>query len=120
MLEATLIAAPSSTKNNTGTRDPEMHQTKTGNQWHHGVKAHIGSDADQGLVHNMATTAANPHEIMQAHALLHGEETYVVADSGYRGVKKREIIQAIHPGISWYIAMMLGKRRAKDKSTPMG
>jgi IS5 family transposase len=74
VVDATLIAAPSSTKNSTGTRDPEMHQTKKGNQWHHGMKAHIGVDADQGLVHSVATTAANAHDITQAHALLHGHE----------------------------------------------
>jgi len=120
VVDATLIAAPSSTKNSTGTRDPEMHQTKKGNQWHHGMKAHIGSDADQGLVHSVATTAANAHDITQAHALLHGEETDVFADSGYRGVVKREDIQAKHPRVNWHIAMMPGKRKAMDKSTPMG
>ncbi len=120
VVDATLIAAPSSTKNSTGTRDPEMHQTKKGNQWHHGMKAHIGTDAEGGLVHSVATTAANAHDITQAHALLHGEETDVFADSGYRGVDKREEIQAKHPGVSWHIAMMPGKRKAMDKSTPMG
>lgn len=120
VVDATLIAAPSSTKNSTGTRDPEMHQTKKGNQWHHGMKAHIGSDADLGLVHSVATTAANVHDITQAHALLHGEETDVFADSGYRGVEKREEIQAKHPGVNWHIAMMPGKRKGLDKSTPMG
>lgn len=120
VVDATLIAAPSSTKNSTGTRDPEMHQTKKGNQWHHGMKAHIGSDADQGLVHSVATTAANAHDITQAHALLHGEETDVFADSGYRGVEKRDEIQAKHPGLNWHIAMMPGKRKAMYKSTQMG
>jgi IS5 family transposase len=120
VVDATLIAAPSSTKNSTGTRDPEMHQTKKGNQWHHGMKAHIGVDADQGLVHSVATTAANAHDITQAHALLHGQERDVFADSGYRGVGEREEIQALHPGVNWHIAMMPGTRRAMDKSTPMG
>lgn len=120
VVDATLIAAPSSTKNSTGTRDPEMHQTMKGNQWHHGMKAHIGSDADQGLVHSVAITAANAHDITQAHALLHGEETDVFADSGYRGVEKREEIRAKHPGGNWHIAMMPGKRKAMDKTTPMG
>ena len=120
VIDATLIAAPSSTKNSTGTRDPEMHQTKKGNQWHHGMKAHIGSDADQCLVHSVTTTAANAHDVTQAHALLHGQETDVFADSGYRGVEKREEIHAKHPQVKWHIAMMPGKRRAMDKSTPMG
>ena len=98
VVDATLIAAPSSTKNSTGTRDPEMHQTKKGNQWHHGMKAHIGVDADSGLVHTVTTTAANAHDITQAHELLHGEETDIFADSGYRGVEKRETVQDKHPG----------------------
>ena len=68
----------------------------------------------------MTTTAANAHDITQAHALLHGQETDVFADSGYRGVEKREEIQAKHPDVKWHIAMMPGKRKAMDKSTPMG
>lgn len=117
---ATLIAAPSSTKNSADTRDPEMHQTKNGNQWHHGMKAHIGSDADLVLVRSVATTAANAHDVTQAHALLHGEEPDVFADSGYQGVEKREEIQTTHPKVNWYIATISGKRKAMDKSTPMG
>ncbi len=120
VVDATLIAAPSSTKNSTGTRDPEMHQTKKGNQWHHGMKAHIGSDADSGLVHSVATTAANAHDITQAHVLLHGEETDVFANSGYRGVEKREEVQVKYPEVNWHVAMMPGKLRVPDKSTPMG
>ena len=119
-VNATLIAAPSSTKNQDGERDPEMHQTKKGNQWHFGMKAHAGVDADSGLVHSVATTAANAHDVTQAHALLHGEETDVFADSGYRGVEKREEIQAQHPDVNWHIAMMPGKRKMLDKETPMG
>ena len=120
VVDATLIAAPSSTKNQDGERDPEMHQTKKGNQWHFGMKAHAGVDADSGLVHRVATTAANAHDVTQAHALLHGEETDVFADSGYRGVEKREEIQAQHPDVNWHIAMMPGKRKMLDKETPMG
>ena len=120
VVDATLIAAPSSTKNKDGERDPEMHQTKKGNQWHFGMKAHAGVDADSGLVHSVATTAANAHDVTQAHALLHGEETDVFADSGYRGVEKREEIQAQHPDVNWHIAMMPGKRKMLDKETPMG
>jgi transposase, IS5 family len=120
VIDATIIAAPSSTKNNSGKRDPEMHQTKKGNQWYHGMKGHIGTDADSGLVHSVATTAANAHDITQASELLHGEEADVFADSGYRGVEKREEIQAKHPDVKWHIAMMPGKRRALKKDTPMG
>jgi len=69
-VDATLIAAPSSTKNSTGERDPEMHQTKKGNQWHFGMKAHIGVDAESGLVHTVMGTAANVNDVTQGHALL--------------------------------------------------
>ncbi|MBA4257209.1 MAG: IS5/IS1182 family transposase, partial [Polaromonas sp.] len=120
VIDATIIAAPSSTKNSRGKRDPEMHQTKKGNQWHHGMKGHAGVDADSGLVHSVTTTAANAHDVTQAGELLHGEETDVFADSGYRGVEKREEIQAKHPDVNWHIAMMPGKRKAMDKSTPLG
>ena len=120
VVDATLIAAPSSTKNSSGERDPEMHQTKKGNQWHFGMKAHAGVDADSGLVHTVTATAANAHDITQASQLLHGEETDVFADSGYRGVDKREEVQAKHPEVNWHIAMMPGKRRALKKDTPMG
>ena len=119
VVDATLISAPSSTKNDSGLRDPEMHQTKKGNQWHFGMKAHIGVDADSGLVHTVTTTAANAHDITQAHALLHGEEEIVFADSGYRDVHKREEIQEQHPQVNWQIAMMPGQRKALDKSRPV-
>jgi IS5 family transposase len=120
VVDATLIAAPNSTKNISGTRDPEMHQTKKGNQWHFGMKCHIGVDTDSGLAHSVATTAANAHDVTQAHALLHGEQTDVFADSGYRGVDKREQVQAKHPEVNWHITLMPGKRRAMDKTTPIG
>lgn len=86
-VDATIIAAPSSTKNSTGTRDPEMHQTKKGNQWHFGMKVHIGVDADSRLVHTLTTTPANAHDVTEAHKLLHGQETDVFADSGHRGAQ---------------------------------
>lgn len=118
VVDATLIAAPSSTKNKDGERDPEMHQTKKGNQWHFGMKAHIGVDADSGMVHTVVGTAANVNDVTQAHALVHGEETDVFADAGYQGVAKREEVQGIET--NWHVAMRPGKRRALDKSTPMG
>lgn len=118
VMDVTLMAAPCSTKNDKGERDPEMHQTKKGNQWHFGMKAHIGVDAESGLVHSVTTTAANAHDITQAHALLHGEEEMVFADSGYRGVEKREEIQEQHPDVDWQIAMMPGKRKALNKTKP--
>ncbi|MBS0315603.1 MAG: IS5 family transposase [Proteobacteria bacterium] len=117
VVDATLIAAPSSTKNSTGSRDPEMHQTKKGNQWHFGMKAHIGVDADSGLVHTVVGTAANVNDMTQAHALVHGEEADVFADAGYQGVVKREETQGIQA--HWHVAMRPGKRRALDKSRPV-
>ncbi len=93
LVDATLIAAPSSTKNKEHARDPEMHQAKKGNQWHFGMKAHIGVDKDSGLVHTLTTTAANVSDISQTPALLHGQEQDVWADAGYVGVEKREDMQ---------------------------
>jgi IS5 family transposase len=90
IVDATIIAAPSSTKNSTGERDKEMHQTKKGNQWHFGMKAHVGVDADSGLVHTVVGTAANVNDVTQAHHLLHGKETDVFGDAGDQGVDKRE------------------------------
>lgn len=120
VVDATLITAPSSTKNAKGERDPEMHQTKKGNQWHFGMKAHIGVDADSGLVHTVVGTSANAHDVTQASALLHGEESDVFADSGYRGVHKREEVIEDHAQVSWHVAMMPSHRKALDKDTPMG
>jgi len=118
VVDATLIAAPSSTKNSSGERDPEMHQTKKGNQWHFGMKAHIGVDADSGLVHTVVGTAANVNDVTQAHALVHGAETDVFADAGYQGVGKRDETQETN--VNWHVAMRPGKRKVLDKSTPMG
>lgn len=112
IVDATIIEAPSSTKNATGTRDPEMHQTKKGNQWHFGMKAHIGVDMT-GIVHTVVGTAANVHDVTQAHALLHGEEEMVLGDSGYRGAPLRKENQGRN--VQWHIAMMPGKRRALGK-----
>ena len=89
IVDATIIAAPSSTKNAQGERDPEMHQTKKGNQWFFGMKAHIGVDADSGLVHTVTTTAANEADVEQVADLLHGREEQVWGDSGYRGAPSR-------------------------------
>ena len=117
VVDATLIAAPSSTKNATGERDPEMHQTKKGNQWYFGMKAHIGVDADSGLVHTVRGTAANVNDVVEGNSLLHGDETVVFADAGYQGEAQRADAQA---ETNWHVAMKPGKRRALDKSTPLG
>ncbi|MBS0457905.1 MAG: IS5 family transposase [Proteobacteria bacterium] len=98
IVDATIIAAPSSTKNQDGERDPEMHQTKKGNQWHFGMKAHIGVDDESGLVHHVECTAANVADVTQVHKLLHGKEETVYGDSGYTGADKREELQAVDAG----------------------
>jgi IS5 family transposase len=85
MVDATIIEAPSSTKNASGERDPEMHQTKKGNDWFFGMKSHIGADVDSGLVHSVVTTAANESDVAQVADLLHGHETVVYGDGGYTG-----------------------------------
>jgi IS5 family transposase len=99
IVDATIIAAPSSTKNAEGERDPEMHQAKKGEQWYFGMKAHIGVDADSGLVHTVTTTAANESDVEQVADLLHGKEEHVWGDSGYRGAPSR-----VERDVKWHIA----------------
>lgn len=82
------------------------------------MKAHIGADADSGLVHTVVGTAANVNDVTQAHALLHGDETNVFADAGYVGVTKREDMQTVEA--QWHVAMRPGKRRSLNTSTPLG
>jgi len=115
IVDATIIAAPSSTKNLAQQRDPEMHQTRKGNQWHFGMKAHIGVDAQSGLVHTVTGTAANVADIAQTHALLHGEEKDVYADAGYLGVERREEIATRRAGVTWYVAAKRSHIRALDE-----
>ena len=114
IVDATIIAAPSSTKNAEGERDPEMHQTKKGNQWYFGMKAHIGVDADSGLVHTVKTTAANEADVNVALDLLHGKEEHVWADAGYTGADKN--MKDEHPRKkklpTWHIAAKRGAIKA--------
>ena len=112
-MDATLIAAPSSTKNKEGKRDPEMHSSKKGNQWHFGTKAHIAVDADSGLVHTVRGTAGHVADVAEGNTLLHGEETVVFADAGYQGVDKRPDAR---PNAQWQVAMRPGKRKKLDKA----
>jgi IS5 family transposase len=110
IVDATLIAAPPSTKNKDGKRDPEMHQSKKGNDWHFGMKAHIGVDAASGLVHTVVGTAGNVSDVTQAHALLHGDETAALGDAGYQGVEKRP--ENVGKAVTWHVAMKRSKRKA--------
>ena len=105
IVDATIIAAPSSTKNADGERDPEMHQTKKGNQWYFGMKAHIGADADSGLVHTVTTTPANEADVEVVDELLHGKEEVVHADAGYTGADKR----VMRKNLRWEIAAKRGR-----------
>ena len=120
MVDATIIDAPTSTKNADNERDPEMHQTKKGNQWYFGMKAHIGADAESGLVHTVVTTAANEADVTQIEELLHGKEDRVHADAGYLGaaayVKRAQKIE-------WQIARRRGQvekiRNARERAKAM-
>ena len=109
IVDASIISAPPSTKNKAGERDPEMHQTKKGQQWFFGMKAHIGVDADSGLVHTLIGTAANVADVTQANALLHGQETLAYGDAGYQGADRRPDAR---DNVAWKISMLPGKRKA--------
>ncbi len=109
IVDASIIEAPSSTKNRGGARDPEMHQAKKGNERHFGMKLHIGVDADTGLAHSMTTTAANVNDVTEAHRLLHGNEAQAWGDAGYQGVQKRE--EHRERRVEWQVAMRPGLRR---------
>lgn len=110
IVDATFIAAPPSTKNKAKARDPEMHQAKKGNNWHFGMKAHIGVDSKSGLVHTVVGTPANISDVSQVHALVHGQEHVVFGDAGYQGADKRPENQ--NSTADWHIAMKRGKRKA--------
>jgi len=97
IVDATLLAAPPSTKNEEKARDPEMHQVKKGNQWHFGMKVHVGADSKTGLIHSASITAANVHDSHEVPNLLHGDETRFYGDSAYRGKAQRERLKEIAP-----------------------
>ena len=108
--DATILSAPSSTKNREKARDPEMHQTKKGNQWYFGMKAHIGADSQSGLVHTVTGTAAHVADITETDKLLHGEEQVVFLDAGYTGIEKRAEVK--EKKVKWLVAMKRGKLKA--------
>ena len=116
IVDATLIAAPPSTKNHDKERDAEMHQSKKGNDWHFGMKAHVGVDMGTGLVHTVVGTAGNVPDVTQAHALLHGGEKIVLGDAGYQGVAKRPENEG--KDIDWCTAMRPSVRKALKTSAP--
>ena len=118
IVDATIVRAPSSTKNKDGKRDEEMHQTKKGNLYYFGMKMHNAVDAESGLIHTVVYTPANVHDVTQVGNLLHGQEEYVWGDSGYRGADKREENKGRK--VKWAIAMRPGERRKLDKESESG
>ncbi len=108
IVDASILAAPSSTKNKDRARDPEMHQTKKGKQWYFGMKAHLGVDAQTGVAHTVVTAPANEHDVTRASELLHGSESQVWGDSGYQGVQKRS--ENRDRPMDWQVMMKPGKR----------
>jgi len=116
LVDATLIAAPSSTKNKEKQRDPEMHQTRKGNPWSFGMKAHLGADRDSKRVPTVVVTAANVADIAKTAERLHGQEKQVHADAGYLGVEKRVEIGALNRPIDWPIA----RKRSQIKTMKEG
>jgi IS5 family transposase len=116
VVDATLIAAPSSTKNKDKSRDPEMHSSQKGNQWYFGMKAHIGADAESGLVHTVRCTSGNVHDVVEGNSLLHGNEVDAFGDAGYQGADKRPDARK---DVNWHIAMRPGKRKALNKNDPI-
>jgi IS5 family transposase len=109
IVDASIVSAPTSTKNQDKARDPQMHQAKKGNEWFFGMKMHIGVDEALGIVHSISTTAANVHDITETANLLHGEEECVWGDAGYQGVHKRS--EHEDRKVDWLIAIRPGKRR---------
>jgi IS5 family transposase len=101
IVDATIINAPSSTKNRVKTRDKEMHSTKKGNQWYFGMKAHIGTDTGKGLVHSVVVTNAAVHDSQVMDELLHGDEQSIYGDSAYSGETRKTGYEA--KGVKWCV-----------------
>ena len=109
IVDTSIIEAPSSTKNRKRERDPEMKQTRKGNQWRLGMKLHVGVDDQSGLVHSLATTSAKVHDLRAPEELLQGEEVRVWGDAGYRGMEKREAHKDRQ--VAWHVALGPSQRR---------
>jgi transposase, IS5 family len=116
VVDASLIAAPSSTKNKSGERDPEMKQSRKGQQWYFGMKCHIGVDIESGLVHTVKGTSGAVNDVVEANSLVRDSDREVFADAGYQGAGKRPDAR---DDVNWHIAMRPGKRRALDLSQPI-
>ena len=116
VVDATLIPAPSSTKNSSGERDPEMKQSRKGQQWYFGMKCHIGVDIESGLVHTVKGTSGAVNDVIEANSLVRPSDRDVFADAGYQGAVKRPDAR---DDVTWHIAMRPGKRRTLDLAKPM-
>ena len=116
LVDASILSAPTSTKNSKGERDPEMHQTKKGNQWYFGMKMHIGADESKGVVHTLEVTPANVHDVTVSAKLLHGQESRVFGDAGYSGIAKRK--EHLNRFVEWFIALRPGQRKALEQEDP--
>jgi transposase, IS5 family len=117
ILDATIISAPTSTKNANNARDSEMHQTCKGNQWYIDLKAHIGTDETLDLIHSLEVTPASTPDINVAEKLLHGIESAVRGDAGYRGIEKRD--EHVCRNVDWQIALHPSVRAALPKNSPL-
>ena len=109
IVDASIIAAPSSTKNQSCAREPETHQTRKGNKWHFGMKLHIGVNAETGLTHSLSTTAANTVDVTEVHRLLRGDNREAWGDAGHQGVERRP--ELADSAVEWWVAMRPGRRR---------
>ena len=118
IVDATIIEAPSSTKNQSKGRDPEMHSTQKGKQWHFGMKAHVGVDAGTGYVHTVTVTAANEHDITEAHKLIREDDEFMSGDNGYQGIEKREEIATDERKSK--MEYRISQRRSKIRKIPEG
>ena len=115
IVDASIISAPSSTKNQSRKRDPEMHSSKKGNQWHFGMKMHIGVDDVTGMIHSVESTAANVHDVTMTASLLHGEEKRVFGDAGYLGFEKRRENKE-RKNLAWLISARISKRKTMTEN----
>ena len=116
VVDATLIAAPSSTKNSSGERDPEMKQSRKGQQWYFGMKCHIGVDIESGLVYTVKGTSCAVNDVVEANSLVRDSDREVFADAGYQGAVKRPDAR---DDVNWNIAMRPGLRKVLDLGNPM-
>jgi len=116
VVDATLISALSSSKNNKKARDPEMNPSQKGNQWHLGMRTNIVEDTESGLVNTVRGTSGNVHDMLEGNSLLHGQEVDAYGDADYQGIHKRPDSKL---GVTRQVAMRPSKRRTLDKSDPL-